>query len=181
MGYAMNNRETPRSVRNRVSIQRIGAETLVYDERRHKAFCLNETSSVIWRLANGERTVAQITAAAALELNAPVTEGIVLFALDELHRDGLIEPSNSSVAYSTISRREALQRLGVAGALLLPAVAAIVAPTAAQAYSGCVDCAPDFQSAQSLRARQLARARAQQSQQLNGLGVQPAITSDYPQ
>ena len=37
--------------------------------------------------------------------------------------------------------------------MLLPAVAAIVAPTAAQAYSGCVDCSDS----------QAARARKRQS------------------
>ena len=61
-----------------------------------------------------------------------------------------------------MSRRVLLQRLGVGGALLVPAVAAIVAPTAAQAYSGCVDCTSSVVPAQSnarkrqLRAEQLA-------------------------
>jgi len=39
-----------------------------------------------------------------------------------------------------VSRRAVLQQLGVAGAMLLPVVSAIFAPTAAQAYSGCFDC-----------------------------------------
>jgi len=153
----MENQEAPRSIQDHFSIQQIGTETLVYDERRHKAFCLNETSSVIWRLADGKRTVTQISAAALLELKAPITEEVVLFAIDALRRDGLIEPSTSPVIASTISRRLALQRLGVAGALLLPAITAIVAPTAAQAYSGCVDCTPS--------ADQATRARAKRQQQ----------------
>jgi hypothetical protein len=173
MDYAMNDHEAPCSIRIHVSIQQVGAETLLYDERRHKAFCLNETSSVIWRLANGERTVGQISAAATLELEAPITSEVVSFALEELHRDGLMEASISPVATATMSRRVALQRLGAAGALLLPAIAVIVAPTAAQAYSGCVDCTPDFQSGQSLRSRQ-ARARAQQQ---SILGTQPSVTT----
>ena len=30
--------------------------------RRHKAFCLNESSSVVWLLADGDRTIAEIGA-----------------------------------------------------------------------------------------------------------------------
>jgi hypothetical protein len=175
----MNDHEAPRSIQHHLSIQRVGAETLVYDELRHKAYCLNETASIVWRLANGERSIAQLCAAAALELNAPISEEVVSFALEELRRDGLVEPSTSPAAASTVSRRLALQRLGVGGALLLPAIAAIVAPTAAQAYSGCVDCTPDVQSTQSLKARRLAMARVQQQLKGNGLlGLQPVEPGD---
>jgi hypothetical protein len=134
------NQVAPRSIRQHVSVQQVGTETLVYDERRNKAFCLNESSSVIWRLSNGDNTVTQIAAAASLELKTPVGEELVLFALEELRRDGLIEPSSTAKAGTTLSRRAMLQKLGVGGAMLLPAIAAIVAPTAAQAYSGCFDC-----------------------------------------
>jgi hypothetical protein len=111
----------------------------VYDECRHLAFCLNESSSVIWRLADGEHTIAAICEAASAELNTHVNEEFVLYALAELRRDGLVEAFEVD-RRATISRRAVLQKLGVGGALLLPAIASIVAPTAAQAYSGCVDC-----------------------------------------
>src|ERR1700678_159029 len=87
---SMKNHNAPRSIQEHISIQQVGTETLVYDEQRHKAFCLNEVSSIIWRLADGEHTVAQISAAASLQLKAAVNEEIVLFALEELRRDGLI-------------------------------------------------------------------------------------------
>jgi hypothetical protein len=135
----MENRGTPRSTQQGMSVQQIGTETLVYDERRHLAFCMNESSSVIWRLANGEHTIAAIREAAALELNTPVSEDFVLYALEELRRDGLVEASEVEDR-ATISRRAVLQKLAAGGALLLPAIASIVAPTAAQAYSGCIDC-----------------------------------------
>jgi hypothetical protein len=135
----MESREAPRSIRQGMSVQQIGTETLVYDERRHVAFCLNESSSVIWRLADGERTVAAIREVASIELKTIVSEEFVLFALVELRRDGLVEDFAAERA-SGVSRRVMLQRLGVSGALLLPAIASIVAPTAAQAYSGCFNC-----------------------------------------
>jgi hypothetical protein len=111
--------------------------------------------------------VAQIRAAAALELKAEVSEEFVLFALEELRRDGLVEPLPAA-SVPTISRRAMLQRLGVGGALLVPAVAAIVAPTAAQAYSGCVDCASITPIQSRARSRQL---KTNQIDPITGLPV----------
>ena len=85
-----------------------------------------------------------------------MSEEFVLFALKELQADGLVQPTPIAGAGMTLSRRAMLQKLGVGGALLLPAVAAIVAPTAAQAYNGCVDCS----SSQAARARKQRAAKA---------------------
>jgi hypothetical protein len=143
----MNHPEFPRNIRRYAAVQQVGQEMLVYDERRHMAFCLNESSSIVFRLADGAHTVSEISAAASVELSASISEELVLFALEELRRDGLIESSSDTVGSSSggadvprLSRRAMVQRLGVGGAMLLPAIFAIVAPTAAQAYSGCVDC-----------------------------------------
>ncbi|MGD0798109.1 MAG: PqqD family protein [Acidobacteriaceae bacterium] len=150
----MDSREAPRRIKEHLSVQTVGAETLVYDERRHKAFCLNRSCSVIWRLSTGEHTVAEMVALASAELGAQIGEEFVSFAVEELRRDGLIETIRAAEVAQPISRRAVLQRLGVGGAMLLPAVAAIVAPTAAQAYSGCFDCS----DSEALRARRLGRA-----------------------
>ena len=166
----MKNPDTPRRIRQ-VSVQKVGTELLVYDECRNMAFCLNESSAMIWKLANGERTVAQIGAEAAAELKAGASEELVIFALSELRRDGLVEPFEAHPADHTVSRRELLQRLGVSGAMLLPVVAAIVAPTPAQAYSGCVDCT----SAPSAQAAQAARLRSQR--QLNRSSTVDPLTN----
>lgn len=180
----MHHAEAPRSIQQHVSIQQVGSETLLYDERRHLAFCLNKSSSVLWRLANGQRDLQQLRAAAELELHTPLSQDFVLFALAQLRRDGLLEPAAAASippAASTrpaISRRALLQKLGAGSALLLPAIAAIVAPTAAQAYNGCVDCtslSPSIQSAASASATQRARARRQQ------LGTSDAFDPFAPQ
>ena len=136
----MKNDEAPRSLWRHVSIQQIGAETLVYDELRHKAFCLNESSSVIWRLADGEHTIEQMKVEASVELKTEVSEEFVLFALEQLRDDGLVEPFARIVDGPAMSRRALLRTLGVSGALLVPMIAAVLAPPAAQAYNGCVDC-----------------------------------------
>lgn len=184
----MKGQQAPRSIRQQMLIQQIGTETLVYDERRHMAFCLNESSSAIWGLADGERTVAEIGAASSLLLKAPVSEELVLFAIEELRRDGLMEPCLDAECATAVSRRTMLQRLGVGGAMLLPVVAAIMAPTAAQAYSGCFDCDVEgpVQAAQAARATQLARARRQQLSGQTQLAPLPSdlnggMFSPYPE
>ncbi len=127
--------EMPRRICQDICVEQIGLETLVYDEQRHKAFCLNATSSAIWRRCDGTQTVEQIAAAVTLELAAPITGDVVLFALGELRRDGLLEV-DTAVSAAVISRRDMVQKIGIRAALLLPVVAAIVAPKAAQAYGG---------------------------------------------
>lgn len=167
MSQSAKNPGTPRSIQQRVSTQRVGHETLLYDERRHQAFCLNRSSSVIWRLANGERTVAEMSVAASLELETPVSEEFVLFALEQMRMDGLVEPSKTAEVGPGISRRTMLKSLGAGGALLLPAIASIVAPTAAQAYSGCVDCSI---ASPSVKAQRMARAKRQSLNGSDNLG-----------
>ena len=158
----MNSREAPRSIRQKISMQQIGTETLVYDGLRQRAYCLNQSSSAIWRLADGEHTVGEIRAAASVELKSEVSEEFVLFALEELRRDGLLEPSPVAEGVPAISRRAMMRGLGVGGALLVPVIASIVAPTAAQAYSGCFDCSSSS-SEQAARARRLQRASGSQA------------------
>jgi hypothetical protein len=116
-------------------VQHIGNETLLYDELRHKAFCLNQISSLVWTLADGTRTPAQIADAASSELQHSVSEEIVRFALRELQRDGLLQPETVPVAISALSRREMVKKLGVGAALLMPVITAVFAPTPAFAAS----------------------------------------------
>jgi len=97
-----------------------------------------------------------IAAVAGPELSASLSEEFVLFAVQELRADGLIEPC-STLQPQTVSRRGILRSLGAGGALLLPGVAAIFTPTAAQAYSGCFDC----DDVSRVEATQRARAAAQ--------------------
>jgi len=175
----MDQRERPCSIRRQISVQRVGSETLLYDERRHKAFCLNASSAAVWNLADGQRTVAEIGAAASCELGIEVGEDLVRFGLEELCRDGLVEADGlveKIAAGPSISRRAVLQTLGVGGAMLLPVVVAIMAPTAAEAQSGCFDCTGD----DSQKEAQAARARRLQ-QQLNNAQPETSPTPGTPQ
>ncbi len=118
-----------------LSVQLLGNEVLVYDELRHKAFCLNAVSGWTWRLSDGRRTAAQIADAVSSELKHGVSEEIVLYALGELQRDGLLD---SGPVAQVASRREMVKKLGFGAALMMPVVTAVFAPRAAEAYDGCL-------------------------------------------
>ncbi len=134
-------RETlPKRVEQDILIQQVGDELLLYDEVRHQAFCLNPVCAAVWTLCDGKHSISALAEAAGRQLKLAVEEQIVWLALEELLRDGLLEPLQDAAEIPSLSRRDLVQRLGARGALLLPIVAAIAAPTAAQAYNGCVDC-----------------------------------------
>ncbi|HKF49535.1 MAG TPA: PqqD family protein [Terracidiphilus sp.] len=115
---------------DRTSVQVIGQETLIYDELHHQAWCLNPSSACIWRLCDGQKTVEQIAAAASAELDAPVTDEIVLLALAEFQEKNLLEPETVSILPENVSRRRMLTKAGLAAAALLPVVSSIMAPPA---------------------------------------------------
>jgi Coenzyme PQQ synthesis protein D (PqqD) len=130
----------PQKIQQNIIIQQVGDELLLYDEVRHQAFCLNPVCASVWTLCDGENSISAIAQAATSQLNVTVDEQIAMLALQELRRDGLVKPLHEAIAIPTISRRDLVQRLGASAAILIPVVVAIAAPTAAQAYSGCVDC-----------------------------------------
>jgi len=119
--------------------QQTGDEVLLYDEQAHKAYCLNPVAAAVWNRCDGASDIASIAVSASLALELPVTEELVQLSLEELTRDGLLEVEEPTLL-TTVSRRDIMLKLGVRAALLLPVVAAIAAPRAAQAYTGCADC-----------------------------------------
>jgi hypothetical protein len=132
----------PRRRTLQLSVQHVGQETLIYDEQTHRAFCLNPVAAAVWNRCDGETMSTAIVASAALALELPVTDELVHLSLTELMRDGLLEPDAALSVAVTLSRRDAMLKLGARAAMLLPVVVAITAPTAAQAYSGCANCTP---------------------------------------
>ena len=53
----------PKARSDQLLVQRTGPETLVYDERSHRAHCLDARATRIWELCNGERSDAEIAKA----------------------------------------------------------------------------------------------------------------------
>ncbi len=71
----------------------LDGEHLLYNPEQTRIVSLNETASLIWRLCNGERTVAEITSllADAFPEAADAIADDVTVALEELLQHGAIE------------------------------------------------------------------------------------------
>jgi hypothetical protein len=135
----MNERYIPNRLTQDLAIQQVGDETLVYDERRHMAFCLNRVAAAVWQECNGELDASQIADRLTVKLAHPISREVVDFALAQLSRDGLLQIPAAPAPVAALSRRSLMARAGAGAVMMLPVVAAIMAPRAAQAYNGGVD------------------------------------------
>src|SRR5574341_33574 len=118
----------PAAREDRLVVQEVSDEVLVYDLDRHKAHCLNRTAALVWRHCDGRTTVAEMAALLRNELGCPVEEAVVWSALDRLGRAHLLRGRLTPPAgVARLSRREMMRKLALAGGLsvLLPAVASI--------------------------------------------------------
>ena len=131
----------PHARKEGLIFQEFSDETLVYDLKRHRAHCLNQISTLVWRHCDGQTTVAEIAMLLQNELKIPADEEVVWLALEQLGRSHLLEERMTPPVHMTLSRRELMRKLARIGGLsiLLPVVTSIVAPTAAQAAATCVD------------------------------------------
>ena len=123
----------PKMRKDDLVIKKLGAEVLVYDLKRDRALCLNETAALVWKQCDGRTTVGQAAERIGARFNTDVDENIILLALDRLGKERLLcDPAGPPVPRNGVSRRDLIRRLGVATAVALPLVTSIVAPTAAQ-------------------------------------------------
>jgi hypothetical protein len=124
----------PQTRRSGLLIRELPDELLVYELEQHRAHCLNRTAAAVFRLADGTRTLSELAAAADADVE------VVRVALERLADASLLEspvPTASAASSEEISRREMARRVGLAAAVLLPAVVSIVAPTPAEAAATC--------------------------------------------
>jgi hypothetical protein len=130
-------KNTPQSRQNNLVVQELESELLIYDLSTNKVYCLNETSGLVYQLADGKRTVEEIADAMSVKLKTLVNAEFVRLALHELNGNGLIANADEMKSYfAGINRREAVKKIGLASMIALPLVSSVVAPNAASAQSG---------------------------------------------
>jgi len=132
----------PLARKERLVVEQMADEVLVYDLTAHKAHCLNLTAAVVWQNCNGKNDISQIARIASRDLQANVSEEVVLLALNQLEKFKLLEKKKEShFSIPNISRREVMKRVGIVSAIALPVVASIIVPTAmANASCALVPC-----------------------------------------
>lgn len=141
----MNNRGheemAPEARQDRLVVQEMGDETVIYDEQRGHIHRLNQTAALVWRFCDGRRTAGDLALAVQEGLGSPVTEEMVWLALDRLEKGHLLQGRLvRPESFGQVTRRQMLRRAALAGGvtLLLPVVQSMVAPTPAMALSaGC--------------------------------------------
>jgi hypothetical protein len=102
----------------------VSGDVIVYDLVSHQLHHLNETSAIVWRLCNGQRTLADVSRETGM------TEQTVLVALGKLAGADLLDGNlRTDVSLTGSSRRAFLKRAAVAGTAV-PAIASITAPSA---------------------------------------------------
>ena len=112
-------------------IRELDDETLIYDIERDTALCLNQTAALVWQQCDGTTTATEAARALQAKLNRPIDADMVWLAVNDLSRFHLVGSVDKPVR---VSRRALVLKYAPALALL-PVIASIAAPPAAQAAS----------------------------------------------
>lgn len=122
-----------------IVVQEFANEVLIYDLKTNKAFCLNETSAMIWQICDGKKDISQIIKFISEKLNSPVNDDLIWLALNQLKKEKLLENGDELPDYfAGRSRREVIKKLGLSCLAALPIIATVTSPTAAQSNSTCI-------------------------------------------
>ena len=117
--------------RTDVLVQDLKDEVLIYDKNKNKSYCLNSTAKTVFNACDGTTTLED------LKHQSSLPDDVIYLSLDEIKRNDLIEESYVS-PFAGVSRREVIKRVGLASMVALPVIFGLIAPTAANAQSGCV-------------------------------------------
>jgi len=126
----------PKAREENLVVQELDGEVLIYDLNTNKAFSLNETSSLVWQLCDGDKSVSEISESISRKLDSPANEDLVWLALEQLKKEKLIANGEEVVSnFAGMSRREVIKKVGLGTMIALPLVSSLVAPTAVSAQS----------------------------------------------
>ena len=133
----------PKARQDNLVVQELFDELVVYDLARDQVHSLNPTAAQVWQGCDGQTSPAQLAGRLQPELAPAQAEALVWLALDRLGQADLLEQKVVRPGGLKISRRQALRALGIS-ALLLPVVASLAAPAAAQNWT-CAGSIIDFE------------------------------------
>lgn len=124
----------PRMRQERLIIDEMPDEVLVYDLERHKAHCLNQSAALVWKQCDGRTAPDVIARRLQRELDQVFNEDLVWLALRQLNKIHLLEePVGLPTQLVGMSRREMVRAMGIAAAVSVPLITSIISPTAVQA------------------------------------------------
>ena len=119
-----------------IVIQETGDEVLVYDTEENRAFCLNETSALVWQMCDGKTSISKMSADLSKKIGRTITEDFIWLAIDQLKKENLlVDADELQTNFKGLSRREVIRKVGLTSMVALPIVSSLVAPTATNAQS----------------------------------------------
>jgi hypothetical protein len=125
-------------------VEQLPEETLVYDCKRHRAYCLGPRAAWVWRQCDGRTTVEEIASRLARELHAPVGEEVIWVALRRLGRAHLLSGSPPVTLGTPLrSRREWIRKAAVIGGFSMMSIVVPVASMAASCLPKHASCDPN--------------------------------------
>ena len=80
----------PLSRKKQILTEELPGETVIYDLERHRAHCLNEIASAIWKVCEGATTTGLIVERMRTELGRAADERLVQAALSQFQTARLI-------------------------------------------------------------------------------------------
>lgn len=120
---------------NNIVIQEYRDEILIYDLQTHKTYSLNQTASLVYKACDGKTSLTELKAKSRL------SDEMICFTLDELKNENLLIDTDSYISpFLGMSRRQVIKQVGFASFATLPIISSLIAPTAANAQSGCATC-----------------------------------------
>jgi hypothetical protein len=122
----------PAARTERLVIEEVGDETLVYDLDRHAAHTLNRPAALVWKACDGKKTLAELAEAVPGELSPADRRGATRLALDQLSKAHLLAaPVVLRAETISQSRRALLLKIGIAASVaLIPLVTSVGVPPA---------------------------------------------------
>lgn len=110
-------------------------ELLIYDLEAGKAYCLNETASLIMDECNGTNSMDEALVSLNRKLKTKLDEEMVWMVIEQFKKFNIIKGDYEVPVQTTkVTRRKILQSAAMLG-ITLPIVSALVVPTSIQAQS----------------------------------------------
>jgi hypothetical protein len=122
----------PKARSERLVVQELMDEVVIYDLSRHRSHCLNRTAALIWRQCDGDTSIAMMARRLQQESGTDADEETVWLVLHRLSKANLLEEQALPEAgRDRATRRSVLRRLAAIGGVSL--VSSIVVPAAVAA------------------------------------------------
>lgn len=110
-------------------------ELLIYDLKKNRALCLNETARLIMEECNGRTSVDKAIINLHRKLKVKVSEEMIWMVVEQFKKFDLLKNDYQLPEQTTrITRRKILQSAAALG-IALPLITSLVAPTAVNAQS----------------------------------------------